>query len=245
MKKRHPLAKLFKELAERDFRIPFLAVALVTIAVDSCGRFYMLGYITQIMVELTGDKYVAIYCSITVDSLLIIALLFSSVVIRTFNRRTIIFSFGCVSIALMFAVGLSVILNGVLSFKIKWIPPAIILLHSFVYYVGLVPTAFVISTEMFPIRHRGLGALTAGFNFTMFYAFTMKITPVLMKETGIGGTYFFFGLCVAFCLALLYFILPETKDKTLQEIEDEINCVKRNDFVELDPLNDSCDAVKS
>ncbi|XP_013168605.1 PREDICTED: facilitated trehalose transporter Tret1-like [Papilio xuthus] len=126
------------------------------------------------------------------------ALCISTLVIKSFKRRTILFKFGTLSIALMYSVTLSEV-------------------------------CFTISMEIFPLEHRAIGSLTTGIAFTLFYAITMKIVPLMIIRMGVGGTYFVFSLCVTICLAILYYILPETKDKSLQEIEDEIKGIKRTD----------------
>lgn len=218
---------LVKKLFKRDFIIPFIIATLATIAVDFSGRYFLLGYVTQIMIDLTGDKYIAIYCSIIADCLIILALCISTLVIKIFKRRTILFKFGAVSITLMYSVCLSEALKE--SLLVKWLTPFLILLHSFVSTVGLIPVAFTISMEIFPLDHRAIGSLTTGVTFTLFYAITMKIVPLLMVKIGIGGTYFIFSICVTFCLIVLFYILPETKDKSLQDIEDGIKGVTRSE----------------
>ncbi|XP_014365928.2 facilitated trehalose transporter Tret1-like [Papilio machaon] len=217
----------FKKMLRRDFLIPFVIASLATIAVDFSGRYFLLGYIPNIMIELTGDKNIALYYSIIFDCLIILALCISTVVIKSFKRRTILFKFGAASIALMFTVSLSEALKETLL--IKWFTPSLLLLHSFVSTFGLIPVSFTISMEIFPLDHRAIGSFTTGIAFTLFYAITMKIVPLMMDRIGIGGTYFIFSLCVTICLTILYYILPETKDKSLQEIEDEIRGVKRSE----------------
>lgn len=222
------LAKLLKKFFRRDFLIPFFIATLATFAVDASGRYFLLGYITQIMIELTGDKYIGIYCSMIFDCLMIGTLFISTIVIRTFKRRTVLLRFGAASVILMFAVCLSEVMKNYVSSKFKWVTTVTILLHSSVSTIGLIPAAFTVTMEIFPLDHRGMGSLTAGVAFTLFYAITMKITPLMMDKIGLSGTYLAFGVCVAFCLTILYFILPETKDKSLQEIEDEIRGIKRS-----------------
>uniref|UniRef100_A0A2A4JMT5 Major facilitator superfamily (MFS) profile domain-containing protein n=1 Tax=Heliothis virescens TaxID=7102 RepID=A0A2A4JMT5_HELVI len=48
-----------------------------------------------------------------------------------------------------------------------------------------------------------------------------------IDSTGVGGTYGIYGVIVCGCLVLLYYVVPETKDKTLQQIEDGIKGVRR------------------
>ncbi|CAK1595537.1 unnamed protein product [Parnassius mnemosyne] len=244
-KKTPILYKLLKKLLRRDFGIPFLIATLCTVAVDASGRYFLLGYVTQIMTELVGDKDIAGYCSMVADCLLIVALFISSIVIRSFKRRTVLLGLGAISASLMFIVGLSVVVRTTLLLNTKWITPLLILLHSFTTHIGLIPAAFTVTTEIFPLNHKGMGSLTTGITFTLFYAVTMKITPLMIEKIGIGGTYLIFGLCVTICLVFLYFILPETKNKTLQEIEDGIKRVVRNEAdLELILSNDPDKSIK-
>ncbi|XP_073952951.1 facilitated trehalose transporter Tret1-like [Choristoneura fumiferana] len=53
----------------------------------------------------------------------------------------------------------------------------------------------------------------------------LKISPFIFKTCDMHGTFLFFGISFSICIYLFYAFLPETKDKTLQEIE---NCFKDN-----------------
>ncbi|XP_072946007.1 facilitated trehalose transporter Tret1-like isoform X2 [Epargyreus clarus] len=243
--KRLLLAKLFKKLIRKDFLKPFLIVSLLTIAIDASGRFFLLAYLTQIMIEITGDESIGMYCSVASDVLLICALSTSCILIRLFKRRTILFTLGAFAVTLMFLVSLALVIKSHfhIATEVRWLVPSIILMHSFVSHVGLVPTAFAISAEIFPLEHKGLGSFAGGIVFTTFYALSLKVTPIMIEDTGVSGTYALYGICVIVCLVLLYLILPETKDKTLQQIEDEIKGVKRT--VESNVLLSISDRSKS
>ncbi|GAA0563837.1 sugar porter family MFS transporter [Chitinophaga japonensis] len=90
------------------------------------------------------------------------------------------------------------------------------------YAMSLAPVTWVVLSEIFPNRLRGgmmaiatLSLWAASFGLT--YTF-----PLLNSALGASGTFWGYGLV---CIAGLIFIrryLPETKGKTLEEIEQEI-----------------------
>ncbi|CAG5058228.1 unnamed protein product [Parnassius apollo] len=58
-----------KTIKNKEMQKSCFIVALVTLCIDACGRFFLLAYITQIFVEITGSKSIAMYCSIVSDLL--------------------------------------------------------------------------------------------------------------------------------------------------------------------------------
>lgn len=90
------------------------------------------------------------------------------------------------------------------------------------YAMTLAPVTWVVIAEIFPTKIRGLAMAVSTFAlwaacFILTYTF-----PLLNKFLGSYGTFWLYGLI---CMAGFIFIrinLPETKGKTLEEIEKEI-----------------------
>ena len=90
-----------------------------------------------------------------------------------------------------------------------------------IYAMTLAPATWVVLSEIFPNKVRGIAMSIATFAlwsgcFTLTYLF-----PVLNKLAGTSGTFWLFGII---CIGGFYFIrkyLPETKGKSLEEIESE------------------------
>ncbi len=90
------------------------------------------------------------------------------------------------------------------------------------YAATIAPMCWVTLSEIFPNRIRGAAMATAVFalwvgNFMLTYSF-----PLLLDRLGAAGTFWVFA-----CLCLLGFMLmkwklPETKGKTLEQIEREL-----------------------
>ncbi|XP_049882284.1 uncharacterized protein LOC126378138 [Pectinophora gossypiella] len=219
----------FEKIRDRTFLKSFLLVSLLSIIIDTCGRFYFVAYVIQIMVEITGDRSVATFCSLGSDCLSIIALLSSCYVIRTLKRRTVLLVFGGFSVLLMFLIGFIKLFKSA-----TWLIPAVLLLHNFVIYLSVIPVCYTMFGELIPLEFRAIGGCSCGIVIATFYAVTLKITPILMEHTGVQGTYAIYGVSILMCLAILYYILPETKDKTLQQIENELSGAKRDE--EIKPM---------
>lgn len=90
------------------------------------------------------------------------------------------------------------------------------------YAMTLGPISWVLISEIFPNSVRAAGVAAATF-FLWIGSFTLTLTfPVLNTSLGTSGTFWIYsGICVA---ALIYFIrnLPETKGKSLEQIEKEL-----------------------
>lgn len=82
------------------------------------------------------------------------------------------------------------------------------------------PVTWLVLSSIFPMKLRGLGMGTSVFclwitNFIIGFSF-----PMLMSATGLSGTFFLFAALGIGAIAFVYKFLPETKDKSLEEIED-------------------------
>ncbi|XP_072946149.1 facilitated trehalose transporter Tret1-like [Epargyreus clarus] len=227
--KNNKLLQICKKCTRKDFLKPFFIITVLTIIIDSGGRYYNVAYIVQIITDITGDDSVAIYCSIGLDILSMMASWSSTYIITKFTRRAILFSCGYLSVTLMFLISFIVYLSSNnMATNVVWLTPCVILINSFIVNLGVIPICFTVSGEVFPLEHRGIGTTASGIVFTLLYAITMKCTPIMMEDTGIEGTYGIYGVCLLICLVISHFILTETKDKTLQEIEDEMKGIERD-----------------
>ena len=89
------------------------------------------------------------------------------------------------------------------------------------YAMSLAPVVWVVLSEIFPVKIRGMAIAISTF-FLWVACFILTYTfPVLNESIGAEGTFWLYG---GICLAGFLFIrqnLPETKGKTLEEIEKE------------------------
>ncbi|XP_058080785.1 probable polyol transporter 6 [Magnolia sinica] len=93
---------------------------------------------------------------------------------------------------------------------------------SFVAFfsIGLGPITWVYSSEIFPLRLRAQGAsIGVGVNRLMNGIISMTFIS-LYKAITIGGSFFLFAGMSVLAWLFFYFFLPETKGRSLEEMEE-------------------------
>jgi sugar porter (SP) family MFS transporter len=90
------------------------------------------------------------------------------------------------------------------------------------YAMSLAPVTWVVIAEIFPNRIRG-AAMAVAVSSLWIACFLLTYTfPILNKRLGSAGTFWLYGaICVA-GFVFIKFKLPETKGKSLEEIEREL-----------------------
>ena len=90
------------------------------------------------------------------------------------------------------------------------------------YAMSLAPVTWVVISEIFPNRIRG-AAMSVAVTALWIACFILTYTfPMLNAKLGSAGTFWLYAaICVA-GLAFIFFKLPETKGKTLEQIEREL-----------------------
>ena len=147
-------------------------------------------------------------------------LIFTFVAMRTVD------SWGRRKLMLLGSIGLAVvyaILGGAYYFEFTGWPVLLLVITAIaIYAMSLAPITWVVLSEIFPNRLRGVAMSIATFSLWVA-SFILTFTfPILNDALGASGTFWVYSLI---CVAGFLFIkskLPETKGKSLEEIELEL-----------------------
>ena len=96
---------------------------------------------------------------------------------------------------------------------------AVFLAYIFAQAVSISAVVFVLLSEMYPDKVRGVAMSVAGLSLWVGTFLIGQFTPWCMATLGSSGTFFFFA---AMCLPYLFIIwrlVPDTTGKSLEEIE--------------------------
>lgn len=133
------------------------------------------------------------------------------------GRRTLMFV-GSAGLALIYFILGTCYFLGVSG----WPMLLLVVLAIACYAMSLAPVVWVVLSEIFPVRLRGMAMALSTF-FLWVACFLLTYTfPILNEAVGASGTFWLYG---GICLAGFLFIrarLPETKGKTLEELEKEL-----------------------
>jgi len=124
------------------------------------------------------------------------------------------------------AAGLSIIyllMGGAYYFDLSGIVLLIIVILAIgCYAMTLAPITWVIISEIFPNILRGMAMSISTFmlwtaSFILTYTF-----PLLNTSLGASGTFWTYGVICLLGFLFIYNYVPETKNKTLEDIEKEL-----------------------
>lgn len=129
----------------------------------------------------------------------------------------------------MFAAGLSFSLPNENSAHV-WVLATTIYLFCAEYSPGMGPVPAAYTAEVFPLSHREIGVSSA-VAVTNIWASALSLTfPALLSTVGSQGAFMFYALLNVVALGLVFLFVPETRLKTLEEL-DEVFSVSTRRFI--------------
>ena len=100
-----------------------------------------------------------------------------------------------------------------------WFMLVFFLLYVFCTAISICAVVFVLLSEMYPNRVRGMAMSIAGFALWVGTYLIGQLTPWMLETLTPAGTFFLFAvMCVPY-LVIMYKWVPDTTGKTLEEIE--------------------------
>ncbi|XP_013192370.1 facilitated trehalose transporter Tret1-2 homolog [Amyelois transitella] len=197
----------------------FLSLTLLTMYILS-GKLVCNVYALQILKKITKDTTAAYRGMLILDGVSIIGMYIGCYLSKLLKRRVMLFTLASISAFFLFTLSLYLYL-----IKLNSITDnstlCIVLLTIFSISISCGPMILTTSifAEIIPLRCKALALIIIVFSNNILTSTVLKLSPFLFKTAGLHGAFLFYGLSVVVCLLILYKYLPETKDKTLTEIE--------------------------
>ena len=95
-----------------------------------------------------------------------------------------------------------------------------LLTYTAAFCMAMGPIPWIIFSEIFPARIRGRAAAVGVLTLWIANATTTQTFPMLKAHAGLGTTFFLYSGCSLISFLFVVLVLPETKGKTLEQIED-------------------------
>ncbi|XP_018333077.1 facilitated trehalose transporter Tret1-2 homolog [Agrilus planipennis] len=111
---------------------------------------------------------------------------------------------------------------------IFWLPVACMIIFIVAYSTGFGPLPWAVSAELFTSDVKS-SASTATVSICWLLGFVLtKFFAEVSDAIGISNSFYIFGLCCLIAALFVYKFLPETSGKSLQEIQDILNGVSKD-----------------
>ncbi|MFS4417269.1 sugar porter family MFS transporter [Maribacter sp. 2307ULW6-5] len=209
-------------------------VALSEVTGKGIGPMLIIGVVLAIFQQWCGINIIFNYAEeiftaagYSVGDMLFNIIITGSVnLIFTFVAMRTVDSWGRRKLMMLGALGLAgvyAVLGGAYFFGFTGLPVLILVITAIaIYSMSLAPITWVVLSEIFPNRIRGVAMSIATFSLWVA-SFVLTFTfPLLNDALGAYGTFWVYS---GICILGFWFIqrkLPETKGKSLEEIEMEL-----------------------
>ncbi|KAL0809923.1 hypothetical protein ABMA28_010780 [Loxostege sticticalis] len=210
-------------IKKREFYLPIIIMFHASCMIHFSGGTTMASYSTKILGLLMGPDANTHFWMIVLDIQRIFSNTAAVYVINRAKRRTMMFATGALSVVSHLAIAAYIYSrnqNWVSNDGIA-IPAILISVLYFAVSTGMVPLPNVIAGEVFPLEYKGIGGMMNMVSLSGFMFLVLKTFPGLVDSIGLNGTYLIYSAVLTYNLVVIWFTLPETKGRTLQEIEDE------------------------
>ncbi|KAK4152217.1 putative polyol transporter 1 [Chaetomidium leptoderma] len=194
-----------------------LAAFTVMIAQQMCGINIIAFYSTTVFKDNGSDEFEALLASFGFGLINWVFAFPAFWTIDTFGRRSLLlFTFPQMAWTLL-AAGLCTLLE--MGTTRTALVALFVYLFGAFYSPGEGPVPFTYSAEVFPLSHREVGM---GFSVAtcLFWAAVLGMTfPFLLESLGTVGAFCLYAGFNVVALVMIFFWVPETKQRTLEELD--------------------------
>lgn len=215
-----------------EFYKPLIISSMFFLIAQFSGISSITFYSMTLFQEVLGPEFPGEIAMITVDSLRLICSLITIFFMQFISRRLqALISGGGVTFSLLLMSIYSMVCNSH-GYDINYMVPlcSVVIYISFMSF-GFMPLPWCMLGELFSADNKGMGA---GISTTISYiaAFVVVNTlPYMFSNLGADGTFLTYGIVALFGTIYLFFFLPETRNKTFAEIEENYKKKTRDSVV--------------
>ncbi|XP_011557923.3 facilitated trehalose transporter Tret1 isoform X1 [Plutella xylostella] len=204
-----------------EFYKPTLIMVFMFVLFQMSGMTVVPSYTVQLMNEVSNHTIDPSASMLMVDAVRFVTAVVACVVVNKFPRRTVLFFGSLVSAISLLIAALLLYLRdlGYINETYQWVPVIPTLVYIFGKTIGILPIPWAVAGEVFPLAYRSMGSGISGMVLSMMFFVVVKTAPATFSAIGVNGTFCLYAVSILICVGFLYFLLPETKGKTLYEIE--------------------------
>jgi sugar porter (SP) family MFS transporter len=179
-------------------------------------------YYSPIIFENAGfeGKTAAIAASVSVGVVNVLFTIVSMAVIDKIGRRKLYFIGTAGIVVSLAALGILFAFQETLGDAMKWFTIAFVLLYIIFFAISLGPLGWLILSEIFPLKVRGIGMSIGALSNWLFNAIVTFTFLSLINLLTATGAFLLYAAVGVFGLIWGYKYIPETKGITLEEIEE-------------------------
>jgi SP family arabinose:H+ symporter-like MFS transporter len=202
------------ELFSRHYRLPLLIGLVLTMGAQFSGINSIMYYSTEIFKNATGNANAAFTSSVWIGLINFLATFGAILLVDKAGRKPLLLIGNAVQVVALVVVGWIFAYNphspALLGF---------VLLYIVAFALAMGPLPWIICSEIFPAKLRGRAMSLSAGSVWIACLVVAQTFPVLLKEIGAAKTFWIFAIFSGLTFFFVLFRFPETKGRTLEEIE--------------------------
>lgn len=196
---------------------PFLIINMFNVMQILSGTYLIVFYAVDILSHVQNSHFDHFLAAVFTACVRFLFSIVASLLLAIIGRRTLALTSGLGTTLSALCLGTFLHQNCSDSGLVSAL---LVLIYVATNTVGFMILPGVMLGELLPARIRGLagGLSFMLFNFVLFAV--TKVFPFIKSLVGVYGVFWLFGIASLFATLFLYLLLPETKGRTLNQIED-------------------------
>ncbi|XP_060521963.1 facilitated trehalose transporter Tret1-like [Cylas formicarius] len=178
-----------------------------------------------------GSTYIdTSYAAIIFSCLMFLAAGSASLVMDKYGRKVLLTISATLAgfSLLVIAVYFNLLTSGRNVANVSWVPVVAVMFYAAVFKFGLGIVPIVVTSEIFPTNVKAVGMTIADSMYVIFSILSLEIYTSLHAAYGNHIPFYVFSGCSFFVVLFTIFFVPETKGKTLEEIQHLLRGKKEN-----------------
>ncbi|KAM3964311.1 uncharacterized protein ACR2FA_001805 [Aphomia sociella] len=208
--------------------------SVMNIIKTASGKFLYASYAISLVNSIIKDANVLIIMLI-LNTCLILGCCLSTLILSKLKVRTLLFSSGITGNIILSSLIVCLYLDTKDIPSLQWVNVILFALYIVIMNAGVNTLIEGLPVEMYPLEIRAYCIFIFGIIGGFIIFISVKVAPSLFLAWGFCGLFSLNVAVMSLCLLYLWIFLPETKGKTLQEIE--IYFKNQKDFKLDDILN--------
>ncbi|XP_059607340.1 facilitated trehalose transporter Tret1 isoform X2 [Phlebotomus argentipes] len=207
---------------------------------QTCGINAVIFYTTDIF-EAANTGIEAGVATIIVGVMQVVATFLATLMVDRLGRRVLLITSDCAMATCTLLLGVYFFLKDQDAERVAnlgWLPIVSLCVFIVMFSIGFGPIPFIIIGELFASDIKGVaGGVAMTINWTLAFVIT-KAFPSLLDAIGSGPTFWIFSGLSFLGTVFLVFYLPETKGKSLAEIQFLLNGQRSSSAQSIAPKQD-------
>jgi MFS transporter, SP family, arabinose:H+ symporter len=204
----------FAELFSRAYRLPLTIAVFVMLASQFSGINVVMYYSTDIFKAATGDANAAFTSSVWIGFVNVIATFVAILFVDKAGRKPLLLVGNAVQVIGLVTVGYIYSVNPHSPYLLWGV-----ITYTAAFAMAMGPIPWILCSEIFPAKLRGRAMSVSTLAIWTACYLVSQTFPLLLKHVGSTNTFWFYAACSAATFFFVLLLVPETKGRSLEEIE--------------------------